>query len=205
VQPGNSLTTFAALGSGTLAFLGAGPVGSLNGTVVPENLVLGNRVQLGDLNPVLVAALVRLAILTPDYASGDGEEPAGAPTPPGEATDQPDGFWEHFLDGLFSKSDWSRSEAAGEHPVVAEEGAPVIEIGEIAPAQLEQEAGEDAGEQLDQEWKDVSWLNDNPLSATDEEERSWALALASVAAVGLLTPEMERRRRSRRRHRDRGR
>jgi methionine-rich copper-binding protein CopC len=187
---------FAQLPPGSLTFLSAGPLGGPAGA---EVLVLGNRLELGDLNAALVASLVRLTILTPPgplFSIESDGEPSAALL--GESLGQLEKSWGPFLDGLFSMSDWLQHLMNSAHSPVEEPTLPE----EIIPPDEEEIGGEDGSVAVWAEFDaddlgepETEWDEAAAFSlAADETAVSslaWAVALAVGAAQSARTDRYE--------------
>src|SRR5262249_25078106 len=128
--PGNSVTVaandnlfsaFAALPPGSLLFLSTGPLGGVNGPAGTQT-VTTDRVELGDLNAALLAALIRLTILTPvSSRDSTGDSLNRLTDLVGESVDLMQRSWERFLDGLFSMTEWLHAVGSPSSNTAAEE------------------------------------------------------------------------------------
>ncbi|HXG11336.1 MAG TPA: DVUA0089 family protein [Gemmataceae bacterium] len=129
VTPGareNASSLFTTLPPGSLVFLGGGPLGARNPSAAAQALATADRVELGGVNTTLVAALIRLTILTPVNSGVVTEEPIDDLEGLVEQSiDLMQKSWEQILDGLFGMAGWLREMAAPSANAAAEAEVPI--------------------------------------------------------------------------------
>lgn len=197
---GSPLVSLSNLQVASLLALGAGPAGGVQGPGGTETLAAGDRVTLGGASTTLLAALVRLTLLTPQ-SSGGAESP-GTPTLGLEAIEEllqrMGSSWGKALDGLFSMSD-SLLRALNPSAIEEEEtepwepspeidgdaSIPGLEFFTVLPGEAPAARGSERNaDEAKESGLEMPPLVEGPTESPDGE-LAWALALAAGALCSL--------------------